>query len=111
PLHGHAVGNLLIVALWELLDGHVDGLDWVARLLGARGRVLPMCAVPLEITARVAGLDPDDPEREITIRGQSNVASTKGLVRSVSLVPPDPPACPEAVTAVSEADAVVLGPG
>lgn len=111
PLHGHAVGNLLIVALWELLDGHVDGLDWVARLLGARGRVLPMCAVPLEITARVAGLDVADPGRELTIRGQSNVASTKGLVRSVALVPPDPPACPEAVTAVGGADAVVLGPG
>src|SRR6476659_6376475 len=37
-LHRHAVGNLLIVALWELLDGHVEGLDWVGRLLGAPGR-------------------------------------------------------------------------
>ena len=37
-LHGHAVGNLLIVALWELLGEHVDGLDWVGRLLGARPR-------------------------------------------------------------------------
>ena len=48
-LHGHAVGNLLIVALWELLEDPVTGLDWVARLLGAEGRVLPMAAVPLEI--------------------------------------------------------------
>ncbi len=62
-LAGHAVGNLLIVALWERLGQHVAGLDWVGRLLGARGRVLPMCAVPLEITAQVAGLDADDPRR------------------------------------------------
>jgi 2-phospho-L-lactate transferase/gluconeogenesis factor (CofD/UPF0052 family) len=41
-LDQHAVGNLLIVALWELLGDTVDGLDWVGRLLGARGRVLPM---------------------------------------------------------------------
>src|SRR5439155_6114855 len=52
-LHDHSVGNLLIVALWELLGEAVDGLDWVARLLGAQGRVLPMSAVPLDITARV----------------------------------------------------------
>ncbi len=33
-LGGHAVGNVLIVALWELLGDTVQGLDWVARLLG-----------------------------------------------------------------------------
>src|SRR5580765_7707454 len=54
-LHNHAVGNLLIVALWELLGDTVTGLDWVARLLGARGRVLPMSAVPLDIEATVVG--------------------------------------------------------
>ena len=57
-LHNHAVGNLLIVALWELLGGHVEGLDWVGRLLGAEGRVLPMAAVPLDIAAQVRGADP-----------------------------------------------------
>lgn len=111
PLHNHAVGNLLIVALWDLLGEHVDGLEWVARLLGARGRVLPMCAVPLEITAQVSGLDPTDPARAQLIRGQSEVATTVGQVQSVSLVPDDPPACPEAVGAIRQADAVVLGPG
>ncbi len=35
PLEGHAVGNLLIVALWELLDDPVRGLAWMGRLLGA----------------------------------------------------------------------------
>ncbi len=46
PLDQHAVGNLLIVALWELLGDPVAGLDWVGRLLGARGRVLPMSCRP-----------------------------------------------------------------
>ena len=36
-LHEHSLGNLLIVALWELLDDSVSGLDWVARLLGVAG--------------------------------------------------------------------------
>ena len=45
-LHGHAVGNLLIVALWEQLGDQVPGPGLVGRLLGAHGRVLPMSAVP-----------------------------------------------------------------
>ena len=107
----HAVGNLLIVALWELLGEHVAGLDWVGRLLGAHGRVLPMSLSPIDITAEVVGLDPDDPSSRASVRGQVEVASTTGQVVSVQLVPTDPIACPEAVTAVREADWVVLGPG
>lgn len=105
-LHGHAVGNLLIVALWELLGDPVAGLEWVGRLLGAHGRVLPMASVPLDIEAEV------EFDGEITIvRGQVACATTSGRVRSISLVPPDPPACPQAVAAVLAADWVVFGPG
>ncbi len=105
-LHGHAVGNLLIVALWELLDDPVMGLDWVGRLLGAHGRVLPMASVPLDIQAEVE-LDGE----VTTVRGQVACALTPGRVRAISLLPPDPPACPQAVEAIREADWVVFGPG
>ncbi|MEJ7706020.1 MAG: uridine diphosphate-N-acetylglucosamine-binding protein YvcK [Nocardioidaceae bacterium] len=110
-LHDHAVGNLLIVALWELLDGHVEGLDWIGRLLGAQGRVLPMAAVPLDIVARVRGADPARPEEITFVRGQVEVATSEGMVESVELVPPHPPGCPEAVEAIAQADWVILGPG
>ncbi|MDC7122089.1 uridine diphosphate-N-acetylglucosamine-binding protein YvcK [Cellulomonas fimi] len=107
PLDRHAVGNLLIVALWELLDDTVEGLDWVGRLLGARGRVLPMAAVPLRIEADVVHAD-GTPER---VQGQVSVATTAGRIAHLRLDPTDPPACPQAVTAIEEADWVVLGPG
>jgi uncharacterized cofD-like protein len=110
-MNQHAVGNLLIVALWELLGDHVDGLDWVGRLLGAHGRVLPMAVTPIDIAAEVAGLVPDDPGLLTTVRGQVQVASTQGRVVSVRLEPGDPPACPQALAAVKEADWLVLGPG
>ncbi|NKZ01160.1 uridine diphosphate-N-acetylglucosamine-binding protein YvcK [Nocardiopsis dassonvillei subsp. albirubida] len=110
-LHGHAVGNLLIVALWELLGDSVAGLDWVGQLLGAHGRVLPMSSVPLDIAAEVSGIDPERPEELTTVRGQVACASTSGKVRSISLIPEDPPASPQAVKAVREADWVVFGPG
>jgi uncharacterized cofD-like protein len=110
-LGGHAVGNVLIVALWELLGDTVQGLDWVGRLLGAHGRVLPMASVPLDLAAEVEGADPERPGEISIVRGQAACAVTTGRVRSVSLLPADPPACPEAVAAIREADWVVLGPG
>ncbi|WP_275124626.1 uridine diphosphate-N-acetylglucosamine-binding protein YvcK [Streptomyces sp. ICBB 8177] len=110
-MHGHAVGNLLIVALWEQLGDPVAALEWVGRLLGAHGRVLPMSAVPLDLEAIVRGHDPARPDDTDTVRGQATVALTPGEVLQVQLVPSDPPAVPEAVQAVMDADWVVLGPG
>ncbi len=110
-LHGHAVGNLLIVALWEQLNDEVAALEWVGRLLGAHGRVLPMSAVPLDLHASVRGHDPAAPDETTTVRGQATVALTPGDVQEVWLQPADPPAVPEAVQAVLDADWVVLGPG
>jgi uncharacterized cofD-like protein len=110
-LSGHALGNLLIVALWELLGDTVEGLDWVGRLLGTRGRVLPMASVPLDIVAEVEGADPARPDAISRVRGQHACAATPGRVRSISLLPDDPPAVPAAVEAVREADWIVFGPG
>src|SRR5690625_4704418 len=107
PLDGHALGNLLIVTLWELLGNEVAGLDWVGRLLGAQGRVLPMAAVPLEIQAEVKHAS----GQQALVRGQSRVAVTSGQVQRVRLVPQEPPACAEAVASIRQADFVVLGPG
>jgi uncharacterized cofD-like protein len=110
-MDGHAAGNLLIVALWQLLGDHVSGLDWVGSLLGARGRVLPMALTPIDIMARVRGADPGAPDEITTVRGQVEVATTPGEVLEVSLEPADPLACPEATRALGQADWVVLGPG
>jgi uncharacterized cofD-like protein len=110
-LNDHAVGNLLIVAISDLLGDEVAALDLMGRLLRAHGRVLPMSVVPLDIEAEVAGLDPADPAALHTVRGQVAVATAPGRVMSIALVPADPPACPEAVTAILEADWIVLGPG
>jgi uncharacterized cofD-like protein len=117
-MHGHAVGNLLIVALWELLGadlagnaGLVSGLDWVGQLLGAEGRVLPMATIPLDIRAQVLGARASAPDEISTVRGQVQVATTPGTVVSVALEPASPEACPEAVAAILAADWVVMGPG
>lgn len=110
-MRGHVIGNLLIVGLWERLGDHVQALDWMGRLLGAQGRVLPMAVTPMDITARVRGLVADDPDAFTTVRGQVEVATTQGRIGSVALEPADPQGCPEAVDAIRSAEWVVLGPG
>jgi uncharacterized cofD-like protein len=110
-MNGHNLGNLLIVGLWELLGDHVDALDYVGRLLGSTGRVLPMALTPMDITAEVRGLVAGDPEALTTVRGQVEVATTDGLIDSIALVPEDPPATPAALAAIAAADWCVLGPG
>jgi uncharacterized cofD-like protein len=110
-MRGHVVGNLLIVSLWEQLGDHVQALDWMGRLLGAAGRVLPMALTPMDITGSIRGVDPARPDGVTTLRGQVEVASSAGEIVSVQLDPSDPRACPEAVAAVRNADWVVLGPG
>ena len=109
-MRSHVVGNLLIVGLWELLGDHVDALDWVGRLLGAKGRVLPMAMTPMDITAEVRGLA-DDPDEPTVVRGQVEVATTDGVIASIALDPPDPDVSSAALTAIDEADWAVLGPG
>ncbi len=83
-LHEHAVGNLLIVALWEQLGDHVQALDLVGRLLGAHGRVLPMSAVPLELQALVSGPRPGAARRggHRTRAGDRGAHARRGAVRA-----------------------------
>lgn len=106
PLNGHALGNLLISGLWQLLDDPVEGLDWVGRLLGASGRVLPMSIDPLQIEA-----DMDDDGRKYTVSGQSKVAVAPGTVEHIRLLPKSPRVPAEVGTAIEQADWVLLGPG
>jgi len=109
-LAGHPIGNLLLAGLNEVLADPVAALDELGRILGLKGRVLPMCPIALQIEADVGGLETDARMSRV-IRGQVAVATTVGKVRRVRLLPSNPPATRQAVDAIMAADLVVLGPG
>ncbi|NMA76200.1 MAG: uridine diphosphate-N-acetylglucosamine-binding protein YvcK [Actinomycetales bacterium] len=106
-LDGHALGNLLIVALWQILEDPIEGLDQMAELLGARGRVLPMALEPLDIEAQVRGAD----GRRRTVSGQWQVATAEGRVESVRLIPARPKVPQDVIDALGRADWIIVGPG
>lgn len=102
-LAGHALGNLIIAALADLEGDFARAVEAAGRMLGARGRVLPSTLADVVLSGR------DGQGRLIT--GQANVAGTDGPIARVCLEPVAPEAYPPAVTAIREADVIVIGPG
>ncbi|GAA1788372.1 uridine diphosphate-N-acetylglucosamine-binding protein YvcK [Planosporangium flavigriseum] len=110
-LSGHAVGNLLLHGLMEMLGDSVAALDHAAGMLGCCGRVLPMSRQEVQIEADVLGADPTRPDEVVVVRGQHAVALTGGEVQRVRLRPAQPSACGEVLAAVEAADWLIFGPG
>lgn len=105
-LNGHALGNLLLASLWDRDQDVVKGLDQVAALLKVVGRVLPMSATPLEIEAVI-----ETQFGDLTVRGQVQVATTPGRLKSVKLLPENPSVLPEVLSSLAEAEWITMGPG
>jgi uncharacterized cofD-like protein len=72
------------------------------RVLAVRGRVLPVSPVPLTLHARLRD--------GRTVDGQSAIARSFGI-EAVWLTPEAVPVSAEAIAAIGEAEAIVLGPG
>ena len=106
PLNGHALGNLLLAALWDRDEDVVVGLDRVGALLKVVGRVLPMTAEPLTIEATFENLG-----RSIEALGQVAVATTPGPLQELRMKPTHPTTRPEVLAALHDADWVTMGPG
>ena len=102
-LRGHAVGNLLIAAMAAIEEGDFEeGVRRLNRVLAVRGEVLPVASTPLTLHARLRDGS--------TIDGQSRIARATEIDR-VWLTPGDVDASKGAVSAIAEADLVVIGPG
>ena len=106
PLDGHAVGNLLLAALWNKGEDPVAGLDRVGSLLKVIGRVLPMSKEPLDIEATFT-----NSTGRFIVKGQVEVATAKGRLESLRLLPENPAAREESLAAIQDADWIVMGPG
>ncbi len=102
-LAGHAFGNLLIAAMTAVEGGDFEGgVRLVNRILAVRGRVLPVTATPLTLHARCSDGS--------VVDGQSQIMRTSGIER-VWLSPGDVQASEDALSAIGEAELIVLGPG
>ena len=115
-LSGHSFGNLFITAMAELTGSFEKAILESSRVVASQGRIVPstltdvtLCAeykAPANLPVMVGPM----PSRAPT-RGESSIGKRGLPIERVWLEPSDPPAYPEAVKAILEADLVVLGPG
>jgi uncharacterized cofD-like protein len=113
-LDGHSFGNLYLTAMTAITGSFEAALVESSRVLAVRGRVIPSTLSQVTLAAEVLA-----PERAAgtagsaltLVRGESNIGHSEGQIQRVYLQPEDPPAYPEAIRALLDADLIVIGPG
>lgn len=102
-LKGHNMGNLLLAALCDTSGGFDRAVRSLSRVLAVRGQVLPVTLADVRLCAEM--------EDGTVVCGESRIPSSGGRIKRVFL---DPGACRptgEALQAIREADAIIMGPG
>ncbi len=102
-LKGHSLGNLFLAALCNLCEGDMAKATQVAsRILRSGGQVLPSSLEAVHLCAEL--------EDGSTIDGESNIPEAGKRIKRV-FASNNPPALPESIQAIKDADLIILGPG
>ncbi|KEQ22054.1 gluconeogenesis factor YvcK family protein [Paenibacillus tyrfis] len=102
-LAGHSLGNLMLAAMCDITGDFVTGVRELSRVLAVRGRVLPASDHSIVLRALM--------EDGSVVEGESNIPKAGGVIRQLFIEPKDVRALPEALEALREADAILVGPG
>lgn len=102
-LAGHSLGNLILAAMKEITGDFVTGVKELSKVLAVRGRVLPSSGQAIILKAEMA-------DGSVVV-GESKIPKAGGKIKRVFLEPPNALPLEEALEAIREADAIVIGPG
>jgi uncharacterized cofD-like protein len=102
-LNGHAIGNLVLTALADVTNDFARAVELAARLVGARGTVLPATRSMVTLVAEF--------EDGRIVSGETAISSGGGRIRQLSIIPDRPECLPDSCDAIIKADVVVAGPG
>ena len=102
-LGGHSFGNLFVLAMTGITGSFEHALRETSRVLAVQGTILPSTLQDVEICAEFA----DGSEA----CGESLIPEVRKPIKRIYLKPEHPAAQPEAVSAILEADLIVVGPG
>jgi len=106
-LKGQCFGNLLIAAMVGISSNFEEAIQRVNEIFAVTGRVLPATTTSIMLCAELVNGTVVCGESEIP----KTVLAENSAVRNVRLVPADAPAVRDAVSAIEDADLILLGPG
>lgn len=102
-LKGHTLGNLFIAALARITGSFESAVRESSHVLSIRGRVCPLTRQNIRLVAELSDGS--------AILGEKDIGCAKIPIRRLSIDPPGFEVTPEVITAIREADLVVVGPG
>ncbi|QDP41236.1 gluconeogenesis factor YvcK family protein [Radiobacillus deserti] len=102
-LSGHSMGNLLLAAMTSVTGDFYNGIKEISRVLNVKGKIYPIANQNMYLHAEM--------EDGQIIYGESNIPLANKKIKRVFLSPEPVMPLPEAVSAVTNADLVVIAPG
>lgn len=102
-LAGHSLGNLILAAITDISGDFVTAVRELSRVFAVRGRVLPAAGRAVVLHAEM--------EDGTIVTGESKIPEVRGKIKRIFLEPEEVEPLPEAVEAIREADAILIGPG
>lgn len=102
-LAGHNLGNLLLAAMNEITGDFVTAVKALSGVLAVRGDVLPASTQSIQLKAEM--------EDSTIVTGESQIPLAGKKIKRVFLEPHDAAPLGEALQAIEDADAILIGPG
>ena len=102
-LAGHSLGNLLLLAVTEMCGDFSTAVEKMNHLLSIRGRVLPVTTEGITLVGRTKNGE--------NVRGELDISHHGHELSEIWLEPADSKPLPEVLSAVDDAEIILLGPG
>ncbi|GMO66991.1 MAG: hypothetical protein Nk1A_4840 [Endomicrobiia bacterium] len=102
-LSGHSFGNLFLTAMSSILGSFDSAIANCGEVLAIRGRVLPVTLSSIVLEAEL--------KSGKKIKGESKISEVEEKIKRIGLSPISPPATPDVIDVLKNADIIILGPG
>jgi len=106
-LKNQSFGNLFLAAMNGISDNFEDAVQKMSSVLAVTGKVIPVTLDDMQLVARLENGDLVYGESQIPKEALKN----KSRIKKLMISPEDAEPLGEALKAIREADAIVMGPG
>src|SRR5215467_4315739 len=102
-LEGHSFGNLFLAALTSLTGDFGEAVRLSSEILATHGHIFPATTANIDLEALM--------EDGSQVRGETKITASKGRIRELFLIPPDPEPMAQTLATIAQADVITIGPG